>query len=85
MAIEDAVTLAHALATESDVARAFALYEERRVARTSRIVEDSFKFGKIAQLEGRASTWLRDMLLAATPAKLVRERMLAASRFEPPV
>jgi 2-polyprenyl-6-methoxyphenol hydroxylase-like FAD-dependent oxidoreductase len=85
MAIEDAVTLAHALGTENDVARAFSLYEERRVARTSRIVEDSYRFGKIAQLDGRVSTWLRDRLLAATPTKLVRERMLAASNFDPPV
>jgi 2-polyprenyl-6-methoxyphenol hydroxylase-like FAD-dependent oxidoreductase len=85
MAIEDAVTLAHALASRVDVAQAFALYEQQRVARTSRIVEDSFKFGKIAQLEGRFSTWLRDLVLSATPAKVVRERMLAASRFNPPV
>jgi 2-polyprenyl-6-methoxyphenol hydroxylase-like FAD-dependent oxidoreductase len=84
MAIEDAVTLAHALEAHADVTRAFALYEERRVARTSRVVEDSFKFGKIAQLEGRFSTWLRDRVLAATPAKLLRERLLESSRFELP-
>jgi 2-polyprenyl-6-methoxyphenol hydroxylase-like FAD-dependent oxidoreductase len=83
MAIEDAVTLAHALASQPDVGRAFALYEDRRVARTARIVEDSFKFGKIAQLEGRFSTWLRDLLLVATPESVVGARMLAAARFEP--
>jgi 2-polyprenyl-6-methoxyphenol hydroxylase-like FAD-dependent oxidoreductase len=83
MAIEDAVTLAHALSSQPDVARAFALYEERRVARTARIVDDSFKFGKIAQLEGRFSTWLRDLLLSATPESVVRARMLAAARFDP--
>jgi 2-polyprenyl-6-methoxyphenol hydroxylase-like FAD-dependent oxidoreductase len=81
MAIEDAATLAYALASRPDAAQAFAFYEERRVARTSRIVEDSFKFGKIAQIESRIGTWLRDLVLAATPDTFVQGRLLAESRF----
>jgi salicylate hydroxylase len=53
MALEDAVTLGEALrATGNDVARAFALYERSRVARTARIVLSAREMGRIFHAKG---------------------------------
>jgi 2-polyprenyl-6-methoxyphenol hydroxylase-like FAD-dependent oxidoreductase len=81
MAIEDAVTLAHCLATNDSHEAAFAAYERLRVARTSRIVEASWKFGRIAQLEGAVSTTLRNFAMRLTPASVVRKQILEAAEF----
>jgi len=82
MAIEDAVTLAHHLVAQSSHAAAFAAYEKKRVARTSRIVEASRSFGRIAQLEGMVSTALRNFAMRLTPASIVRKQLLEAAEFE---
>jgi 2-polyprenyl-6-methoxyphenol hydroxylase-like FAD-dependent oxidoreductase len=82
MAIEDAVTLAHELATKDSHAAAFAAYEAKRVARTSKIVEASFKFGRIAQLDGAVSTALRNFVMRLTPSRVVAKELLKNARFE---
>lgn len=81
MAIEDAVVLAHELHAADSLARALERYEERRLARTSGIVEASYRFGKVAQLESRAGIWGRNALLRLTPASAVQERLLENARF----
>ncbi len=81
MAIEDAVTLAHCLSTSDSHEAAFAAYERLRVARTSRIVEASWIFGRIAQLEGAVSTALRNFAMRLTPASVVRKQILEAAEF----
>ncbi|MEI9951897.1 MAG: FAD-dependent monooxygenase [Pseudomonadota bacterium] len=58
MAIEDAVVLAHCLSKNESAGDALAAYELRRVARTSAIVDASWRFGRLAQMEGRFSCWL---------------------------
>jgi 2-polyprenyl-6-methoxyphenol hydroxylase-like FAD-dependent oxidoreductase len=82
MAIEDAVTLAHYLAKEPTHERAFAAYEAKRVARTSRIVEASRSFGKIAQLDGALSSALRNFAMRLTPASVVRKQLLESAEFK---
>jgi 2-polyprenyl-6-methoxyphenol hydroxylase-like FAD-dependent oxidoreductase len=81
MAIEDAVTLAHCLATSDSHEAAYAAYERLRVARTTRVVEASWKFGRIAQLEGTVSTALRTFAMRLTPASVVKKQILEAAEF----
>jgi 2-polyprenyl-6-methoxyphenol hydroxylase-like FAD-dependent oxidoreductase len=81
MAIEDAVTLAHFLETESDHASAFAAYEKRRVERTTRIVKASWSFGRVAQLEGAFGTALRNFAMGLTPASVVKKQLREGARF----
>jgi 2-polyprenyl-6-methoxyphenol hydroxylase-like FAD-dependent oxidoreductase len=81
MAIEDAVTLAHCLATSDSHEAAFSAYERLRVAHSTRIVEASWKFGRIAQLEGAVSTALRNFLMRLTPASVVKKQVLEAAQF----
>lgn len=81
MAIEDAVTLAHALRTADSLPSALARYEARRLARTTGIVHASFRFGKVAQLESRAAIWVRNTLMRLTPSSFVQKQLLANARF----
>jgi len=82
MAIEDAVTLARCLVTNDTHEAAFSAYERLRVARTSRIVEASYSFGRIAQLDGAVSTALRNFAMRLTPASVVEKQLREAARFE---
>jgi 2-polyprenyl-6-methoxyphenol hydroxylase-like FAD-dependent oxidoreductase len=81
MAIEDAVTLACALAAHEAHQAAFSAYEKLRVERTTRIVEASWSFGRIAQLEGAVSTALRNFVMRLTPASVVEKQLRQAATF----
>jgi 2-polyprenyl-6-methoxyphenol hydroxylase-like FAD-dependent oxidoreductase len=80
MAIEDAVVLAHSLATHARLEDTLHAYEQKRIEHTSRIVNASWQFGRVAQLEGRFATWLRDLALRAAPASQSDQRALARKR-----
>jgi 2-polyprenyl-6-methoxyphenol hydroxylase-like FAD-dependent oxidoreductase len=62
MAIEDAVVLARSLKANPDPAAAWLAFAAERAKRTTAITRESWKFGKIAQAEGRVTCWLRDRL-----------------------
>ncbi|HWL07070.1 MAG TPA: FAD-dependent monooxygenase [Planctomicrobium sp.] len=62
MAIEDAVAVARALATSTDPEMAFLSFTKERFPRTAAITNESWRFGKIASMEGRLSCWLRDTM-----------------------
>ncbi|HEY3256791.1 MAG TPA: FAD-dependent monooxygenase [Polyangiaceae bacterium] len=81
MAIEDAVVLAHCLGKHAALRDALTAYERKRVAHTSKIVNASWQFGRIAQLEGGFVTWLRDLALRATPESQVRARLRENAQF----
>jgi len=81
MAIEDAVVLAHALERNATLAEALADYERRRVAKTARIVEASWRFGKIAQLENPVAIALRNLLVRMTPASITHQELRKAAAF----
>jgi len=81
MAIEDAVVLSHCLSKYASVQDALAAYERARVARTTTIVNESWRFGRIAQMDGRFACWLRDLALRATPQSVVRRRLLESAAF----
>jgi 2-polyprenyl-6-methoxyphenol hydroxylase-like FAD-dependent oxidoreductase len=60
LAIEDGVVLARALAANPDPARALEVFATERYPRAAGITNESWRFGKLGQWEGRVSCWLRD-------------------------
>ena len=63
-AIEDAVVLAHAVADHpGDPPTAFTRFTGERVARTSAITNESWKFGRVVHYRNRLACSLRDHLL----------------------
>lgn len=67
MAIEDAVVLANLVETHPDAEVAFKLFEEKRIRRTTKIVNDSWQLGKMAQWENPFMTSLRNMMISLAP------------------
>ncbi|WP_438349695.1 FAD-dependent monooxygenase [Paenibacillus sp. FA6] len=74
-AIEDAVILAGHLKSTPSVDAALQLYNRERVQRTGKITRMSNRIGKIAQLDGRMSVSLRNMLFPLLP-DILMERQL---------
>jgi 2-polyprenyl-6-methoxyphenol hydroxylase-like FAD-dependent oxidoreductase len=70
LAIEDACCLAALLGEGKPLGQALADYERARRPRATWIHDQSYRFGRLAQLESRVGCWLRDRLLAATPASV---------------
>lgn len=62
-AIEDAVVLARNLSNGMDPSRALAAFTEERYGRTAGVVNESWRFGRVAQWEGALSVRMRDWLL----------------------
>lgn len=75
MAIEDAVVLADELKRNSSVAHAFRSYEQRRLRRTTHIVQESWRMGRIAQLDQQLPVFLRNMVLSIVPGSVSLRRM----------
>ena len=70
MALEDAVTLAEALhASGGDFARAFALYESARVARTARVVLMTREMGRVYHAKGVERLVRNDLWKDRTPER----------------
>lgn len=66
-AIEDAVVLDLCLSATDDCAAAFKDYEQRRLARTARVVREARRFGRMGQMESAAGRGLRDFAVRVTP------------------
>ena len=66
-AIEDAVVLDLCLSVTEDCAIAFKDYESRRLERTSRVVREARRLGRVGQLENRAARGVRDFAVRMTP------------------
>jgi 2-polyprenyl-6-methoxyphenol hydroxylase-like FAD-dependent oxidoreductase len=75
-AVEDAAMLVRCLGESAAVERAFALFDERRRPRTTRIVNVSWQMGKMAQLESGWMGRVRNFLVRSTPER-VSERQMA--------
>ncbi|HEV8691210.1 MAG TPA: 3-hydroxybenzoate 6-monooxygenase [Ideonella sp.] len=70
MAMEDAVTLGEALrATGNDVAKAFALYQRSRVARTARVVLSAREMGRIFHAKGVERLVRNDLWQGRSPER----------------
>ena len=74
-AIEDAAVLADCLTESASVPAAFAEFESRRRARTTRIVRQSWQLGKAAQLENPLLVRLRDAVMRRVPAAVNQRQM----------
>lgn len=67
LAIEDACCLAHLLSETSERDVALAQYEALRRPRATWIRDQSYSFGKLAQLESPFGCWLRNLAVRLTP------------------
>lgn len=67
MAIEDAAVLTNCLEEYATVEEAFRKFESKRIARTTKIVNDSWMIGKVAHIENTLLTGLRNAVIKLTP------------------
>ncbi|WP_307720702.1 FAD-dependent monooxygenase [Paenibacillus validus] len=75
-AMEDALVLARALAeADPDVPQALTAYERSRLPRTTRVVRDSRRMGRLVQLEHPAAIAIRNRILRAMPPGLQLQRL----------
>ncbi|OON68935.1 hypothetical protein B0919_11650 [Hymenobacter sp. CRA2] len=74
-AVEDAAMLARCLQEAPDVEQAFRLFDARRRPRTTRIVNQSWQLGKVAQLSNPALVWLRNAVMRRLPAAVNARQM----------
>ncbi|WP_409345533.1 FAD-dependent monooxygenase [Paenibacillus sp. MBLB4367] len=75
-AIEDSLVLAACLEKHpSDIPAALLAYEQRRMARTNRIVRESRRMGRLVQLEHPAAIRMRNALLRAMPDRIQLGRL----------
>lgn len=82
-AIEDAVILADGLARNpADPVGALRSYEAKRKSRVDAVVLTALRLGRLAQVENAAARWLRDLLLAVTPASVTRAQLVRSLVFE---
>jgi len=81
MAIESAYVLARCLATEEELSAALYTYERERRPRTAWVTNQSWQIGRAGQLENGLACRLRDMLVALTPASVVKARLAKAAAY----
>ena len=62
-AIEDSVVLARHLATNPDPAQALEAFTAERFPRTSGVIRESWKFGRLGQKQGRLACWFRNTMI----------------------
>jgi 2-polyprenyl-6-methoxyphenol hydroxylase-like FAD-dependent oxidoreductase len=75
MAIEDAAILANILAVEPNPEKAFVIFEQKRIKRTTRIVNNSWTFGKMAQQQNLFLTGLRNAAMRLVPASVAEKQI----------
>jgi 2-polyprenyl-6-methoxyphenol hydroxylase-like FAD-dependent oxidoreductase len=81
-AIEDAVAIARSLVTHGSVPDAFAAFTKERYARTAGIVNDSWRFGKLAQKESRLGCWIRDNALRLMLKVMGTSELLKYAKYD---
>lgn len=82
MAIEDAVVLARHFATNSDPAKAWTAFTAERAPRTAAVVNESWKFGQLAQKSGRLTCWFRDTALRLFGPVMTPKALMKYARFD---
>ena len=84
LALEDAVVLAHALATAPSLDSALAGYARARAPRVTALGRQSRRVGRLAHNAHPALVALRDLSLLATPARVARRASGRATAWQPP-
>ncbi|PYI54879.1 FAD-dependent monooxygenase [Paenibacillus flagellatus] len=75
-ALEDAIVLARSLRPETaDVAKALQAYERARIPRTTAIVKQSRRMGKLMQLENGIAIAVRNWMLRTVPPAVLASRL----------
>jgi 2-polyprenyl-6-methoxyphenol hydroxylase-like FAD-dependent oxidoreductase len=82
MAIESSLVLTRSLLQEGDLPRALHLYETERMPRTAWITDQSWKIGRIGQLENPLTCGVRDFLLRIAPARITRKTLEKAAGYD---
>jgi FAD-dependent urate hydroxylase len=82
MAIESSFVLARCLSREGDLAGALRRYETERMPRTAWITDQSWKIGRIGQLENPLACRARDFVLSIAPAGVMRKTLERAAGYE---
>jgi 2-polyprenyl-6-methoxyphenol hydroxylase-like FAD-dependent oxidoreductase len=75
MAIEDAAILANCIENYATTEEAFTSFEAKRIKRTTKIVNNSWTIGKVAQLENRMMIQLRNLFMRATPVSVMERQV----------
>lgn len=75
MAIEDAAVLAICMEEEKQIEKAFINFEKRRISRTTKIVNDSWRLGKVAQLENPMLISLRNAAIRMVPPSVAEKQV----------
>jgi 2-polyprenyl-6-methoxyphenol hydroxylase-like FAD-dependent oxidoreductase len=70
MAIEDAVILSNLVESRATAEEAFRMFEEKRIRRTTKIVNDSWQLGKMAQWENPVMASLRNLMISLAPKSM---------------
>jgi 2-polyprenyl-6-methoxyphenol hydroxylase-like FAD-dependent oxidoreductase len=83
-AVEDAVTLAAALAGEPDVPRALSVYDDQRRPRTQSIVKAAKRAGRLAQADGAVTVALRDLMMRMVPPSASLRMVERITAWTPP-
>jgi 2-polyprenyl-6-methoxyphenol hydroxylase-like FAD-dependent oxidoreductase len=83
-ALEDAVVLCAALATEADVPGALARYDRERRPRSSGIAEASRRMGRLKLTERRLDLVRRNARMRFTPPRAGQEAMAGVGDWTPP-
>jgi 2-polyprenyl-6-methoxyphenol hydroxylase-like FAD-dependent oxidoreductase len=74
MAIEDAATLANGL-VKYEPEEAFQKFQTHRIARTTKIVNQSWQFGKLAQIENPILRTVRNSIFKMTPKRVIEKEL----------
>lgn len=90
LALEDAVTLAAALApaddgTDADIGAALRAYDDARRPRDQRLAATSDQLARITQLRHPAALALRNLMVRLTPPKVAARSIGRATDWWPPV
>jgi 2-polyprenyl-6-methoxyphenol hydroxylase-like FAD-dependent oxidoreductase len=75
LAIEDAVVLAKCIEKEQHLESAMTSFEKLRIERTKKVVQESWMFGKIAQIDNPFFCSVRNIVMKWTPASFHQSRL----------
>lgn len=74
-AIEDAYVLGNLIENEPSIEKTFKAYEDLRRKKAHAIVNTSWAFGKMAQMENSFGIWVRNLVLKNAPKSLNKKQM----------
>jgi 2-polyprenyl-6-methoxyphenol hydroxylase-like FAD-dependent oxidoreductase len=74
MAIEDAAVLSNLISIIPNTVEAFKAFEQKRIKRTTKIVNNSWQLGKMAQWENPLMTSIRNFALSRIPKRVTDDQ-----------